>query len=81
MAGVPEAVVRAWVGHVDRDIMKLYTHIAAADSQSAMQRLAEAQNPLNSKEQEQHNVPKKKETKSAHSQHKTSEAKKDVDTK
>jgi integrase len=53
MAGVPEAVVRSWVGHVDRDILKLYTHIADADSQSAMKRLAEAQDILNSNHEEQ----------------------------
>lgn len=41
-SGVPEAVLRVWVGHVDHDVMKLYTHIANTDSQSAMQRLAEA---------------------------------------
>jgi site-specific recombinase XerD len=38
--GVPEAVVREWVGHVDRDIMKLYTHIASEASQAAMRRFA-----------------------------------------
>ena len=53
MAGVPEAVVRSWVGHVDRDILQLYTHIADADSQSAIQRLAEAHNSLNSQVKEQ----------------------------
>jgi site-specific recombinase XerD len=35
-SGIPEAVVREWVGHVDRDIMKLYTHIASSTSQEAM---------------------------------------------
>ena len=40
--GTPEAVVRDWVGHVDADILKLYTHIADQDSQAAMRRLAEA---------------------------------------
>jgi site-specific recombinase XerD len=40
--GIPEAIVRQWVGHVDRDVMKLYTHIADAASQAAMQRLAAA---------------------------------------
>jgi len=38
-AGIPEAVVREWVGHVDRDILRLYTHIASATSQAAMRRL------------------------------------------
>jgi integrase len=42
MSGIPEAFVRQWVGHVDRDVMKLYTHIADEASQAAMQRLAEA---------------------------------------
>lgn len=37
--GTPEAVVRTWVGHVDADVMKLYTHIADQASQAAMQRL------------------------------------------
>ena len=42
-SGVPEAVVRSWVGHVDRDVIKLYTHIADTESQSAMRRLTENQ--------------------------------------
>jgi site-specific recombinase XerD len=37
--GIAEAVVRDWVGHVDRDILRLYTHIASATSQAAMRRL------------------------------------------
>jgi len=40
LAGIPEAVVREWVGHVDRDILRLYTHIASAASQEAMRRFA-----------------------------------------
>jgi integrase len=45
--GIPEAVVRSWVGHVDRDVMQLYTHIADEASQAAMQRLQQANtNPL-----------------------------------
>jgi integrase len=40
--GIPEALVRSWVGHVDPDVMKLYTHIADEASQAAMQRLVEA---------------------------------------
>ncbi len=36
--GIPEALVREWVGHVDPDIMKLYTHIASQASQAAMKR-------------------------------------------
>jgi integrase len=38
--GIPEAVVRAWVGHVDRDTIRLYTHIGSETSQSAMRQLA-----------------------------------------
>src|SRR5205823_8484629 len=38
--GIPEAIVREWVGHVDRDIMRLYTHIASESSQAAMRRFA-----------------------------------------
>ncbi|BBO35232.1 hypothetical protein PLANPX_4844 [Lacipirellula parvula] len=34
--GVPEAIVRKWVGHVDARIMKTYTHIADQISQQAM---------------------------------------------
>jgi integrase len=37
--GTPEALVRAWAGHVDWNILKLYTHIANSDSQAAMKRL------------------------------------------
>jgi integrase len=37
--GTPEAIVRQWAGHVDAEVIKLYTHIADASSQAAMQRL------------------------------------------
>jgi site-specific recombinase XerD len=37
--GIPEAIVKQWVGHVDAEIIKLYTHIADQASQAAMQRL------------------------------------------
>ena len=39
--GIPEAIVRQWVGHVDPEVLKLYTHILDDASQAAMQRLAE----------------------------------------
>ncbi len=39
-SGTPEAVVRAWVGHVDAETLRLYTHIADAASQAAMQDFA-----------------------------------------
>ena len=38
--GVPEAVVRKWVGHVDPAILKYYTHISDASGQNEMRRLA-----------------------------------------
>lgn len=38
----PEAVVREWVGHIDPEIIKVYTHIHHQASQAAMQRLTEA---------------------------------------
>ncbi len=34
-----ESIVCQWVGHVDREIMQLYTHIADNVSHEAMQRL------------------------------------------
>jgi len=37
--GIPEAVLREWVGHVDREILRWYTHIADSASHEAMQRL------------------------------------------
>jgi integrase len=42
---IPEAIVRQWVGHVDPEVLELYTHILDQASQAAMQRLAEANNP------------------------------------
>jgi integrase len=40
--GIAEAVVRTWVGHVDAEILKRYTHVADAISKAAMARLAAA---------------------------------------
>ena len=37
--GAEEAVVRQWVGHVDPEIMRLYTHISSQISQDRIQRL------------------------------------------
>jgi len=34
--GVPEPIVRDWVGHVDHEIIKHYTHIADQQSRSAI---------------------------------------------
>jgi hypothetical protein len=36
------AVVREWVGHVDDEVIKLYTHVHDHASQAAMQRLSNA---------------------------------------
>lgn len=41
-SGVPEAIVRKWVGHVDARIMQTYTHIADQISQAAMRNLFKA---------------------------------------
>lgn len=38
--GVSERVLRAWVGHVDREILDWYFHLADEQSQAAMQRLS-----------------------------------------
>jgi integrase len=38
--GVPEAVVRNWVGHVDPSILRLYTHISEATSTSYLEKFA-----------------------------------------
>jgi integrase len=38
-SGVPEAVVREWVGHVDPAIIRHYTHIADRQSRSAMDQM------------------------------------------
>jgi integrase len=43
-SGIPEAVVRSWVGHVDAGVIRLYTHIADQDSQAAMRRLSSRSN-------------------------------------
>jgi integrase len=40
--GIAEAVVRRWVGHVDDEIIRRYTHIADEVSKAAMSRLAAA---------------------------------------
>ena len=38
--GVPEAVVRQWVGHVDPEILRLYTHVADEVSQAYLNRFS-----------------------------------------
>lgn len=43
-SGIEESVVRSWVGHVDPEIMRLYTHISSTISQDRIQRLGGAGN-------------------------------------
>jgi site-specific recombinase XerD len=45
-AGVPEAVVRSWVGHVDPQVIRQYTHVHDETSLAAMERLAAAHQTL-----------------------------------
>lgn len=54
LSGMPVAVVQDWVGHVDAEIIKLYTHIHNDASQLAMQRLAKLNDSLQEKENENH---------------------------
>jgi integrase len=42
-SGAPSAIVREWVGHVDDEIMKHYTHIADQQSRSAMDKILPGQ--------------------------------------
>ena len=41
-AGVPEAIVRSWVGHVDPNVIRLYTHISDEVSKSYVSRFSAA---------------------------------------
>jgi integrase len=66
--GTPEAIVRQWVGHVDPEVIKLYTHIADVSSQAAMERLAAAEGRCR-RDKEAGSVVQKTETESAQNQH------------
>jgi integrase len=44
MRGVPPAIVRKWVGHIDQRILDHYTHIHSRASHQEMRRLNEARN-------------------------------------
>ena len=46
-SGVPEAIVRSWVGHVDHRILKTYTHVADQISQNAMEKVFAADDEQN----------------------------------
>ncbi|MDB5308565.1 MAG: integrase family protein [Gemmataceae bacterium] len=50
LKGTAEAVVREWVGHVDDEIIRHYTHVHSDASQAAMQRLARANQGLETSE-------------------------------
>lgn len=45
MRGVPEPVVREWVGHVDPEIIRLYTHVSDDLSQQFVARFSAAGQP------------------------------------
>jgi integrase len=40
--GIPEATVRSWVGHVDDEILRRYTHVADRVSQQHMRELTQS---------------------------------------
>ena len=42
LRGVPKRVLRKWIGHVDRQILDWYFHLADAQSHEAMKRLSDA---------------------------------------
>jgi integrase len=67
-SGIPEAIVRQWAGHVDSEILKIYTHVADQTSQAAMQRLSEVNHhAANGKEHE--NVSGSSESEQAQNKH------------
>jgi site-specific recombinase XerD len=80
--GIPEAVVREWVGHVDRDTIRLYTHIGSASSQEAMRRLVGELSacPLRGEEVQTEHADDRG-TDSVHFQHKSKETPNGSDTK
>jgi hypothetical protein len=67
-AGIPTATVRSWVGHVDDKIIALYTHVHDEASQTAMRRLAAA-NQQNLQTKEIENERPGTDSGSAHFQH------------
>ncbi len=67
--GTPVSVVKEWVGHVSQEMLNLYTHIHNNASQTAMQRLSEANQRLQKEEKSRD----RKEDGSAQTQHKPKE--------
>ena len=57
---LPERVLRKWIGHVDRQVLDWYFHLADPESQAAMQRLSDAANATKQTDanvaQSQHNA-------------------------
>jgi integrase/recombinase XerD len=62
--GVPERVLRKWIGHVDREILDWYFHLADPQSQEAMKRLSDAS------KQKSTDSERETDSNSAQSQHK-----------
>jgi integrase len=77
LKGTPVTLVREWVGHVDEQVLKLYTHVHDEASQAAMQRLAEANNNLHPKEEADNGLA----SKSAQIQHSNKEENYERDAK
>jgi integrase len=44
--GIPEAIVRQWVGHVDPEVLKHYPHVLDQTSQAAIRRLTGSGSPI-----------------------------------
>ncbi len=64
--GIPERVLRQWIGHVDREILDWYFHLADSQSHAAMKRLSEAAE----RSKPSSEADSEKDSKSAQSQHK-----------
>jgi integrase len=77
LKGTPVTLVREWVGHVDEQVLKLYTHVHNEASQAAMQRLAEANYQLQQTENDCNGVSQKP----AQSQHSNKEENDERDAK
>lgn len=77
LKGTRISVVREWVGHVDEEVINLYTHVHKDASQAAIQRLTEANNGLQQNEKPRHEA----EGASAQSQHSDKEARNERDAK
>jgi hypothetical protein len=45
ISGAQESVVREWVGHVDPEILRVYTHVANRHSRNAMNQILPGQSP------------------------------------